>query len=454
MKAGEVDRLKWVLLAALFFLSLGFEYFYHVIIEGHHISDIYPEMLFFGAVITLLVLWSFSRIKAQQAEIEEYSTMLEQKVEERTKEFRESEERIRGLVETSTDAIISANEEGRITLWNKAAEKIFGYSEGEALGKPLTLIMPEEYRERHGRGFKHYLETGETRVIGKTVELEGLRKDGTKFPLELSLSDMRRDERHIFTAVIRDITERKGLVEEIKQHHEELKAYASQLEHSNKMKELFTDIMRHDLQNPVAVIKGLSSILGEGEISKSLRRELEMIRKNAEKLQEMIETASKYAKLEDAEELDFQELDLNETLKEVIRSYKSLLEEKKMKLSYRGEGKKPAMVNPMIEDAFGNLLSNAIKYSPEGSEIVIEVEEEGGEWRIAVKDSGGGIPDESKEAIFSRFKRLDKRGVKGTGLGLAIVKRIAELHKGRAWVEDNPEGGSIFYVTVPKASAR
>ena len=156
-----------------------------------------------------------------------WNDYLRREVESKTAKLRISEEKYRGLVETSIDAIISTNEKGQIILWNKAAEKIFGYSREEALGKPLTIIIPEEYRQKHRRSFKRYLETGETRVIGRTVELIGLRKDGTKFPIELSLSQNETPEGRVFTAFIRDISKRKSLEEEIREKHDELqKAYA------------------------------------------------------------------------------------------------------------------------------------------------------------------------------------------------------------------------------------
>lgn len=198
----------YVLAMGIFFLA------------AHNVAEILTEVeqlpvaLFktMATVLIFIAVWLFSTQEKERLKLVGYSEKLKKEVEERTRELKESGKRIRGIVETSTDAIISANEKGEITLWNRAAEKVFGYSEGEALEKPLTLIMPEEYHERHRRGFKHYLETGESRVIGRTVELEGLRKDGSEFPLELSLSDLRSGERHIFTAVIRDIAERKKLV--------------------------------------------------------------------------------------------------------------------------------------------------------------------------------------------------------------------------------------------------
>jgi hypothetical protein len=164
----------------------------------------------------------------------------------------------------------------------------------------------------------------------------------------------------------------------------------------------------------------------------------------------MIENASKFAKLESAEKLDFQKQDLNAIWKGVIGDFRPFLEEKSMKVEYDAKGEYFAKINPVIETVFANLLSNAIKFSPEKSKIVIRLEDEDDKWRVMVKDYGIGIPDKDKQGVFERFKRIEKGGVKGTGLGLAIIKRAVELHKGRVWIEDNPEGGSIFYVSLPK----
>jgi signal transduction histidine kinase len=110
----------------------------------------------------------------------------------------------------------------------------------------------------------------------------------------------------------------------------------------------------------------------------------------------------------------------------------------------------PVSGNKMIEDVFSNLISNAVKYAPKGRRIIIDCMDTGEFWRIRVIDFGEGISDADKTRIFDRFRRIEKKGVKGSGLGLAIAERIVELHKGRIWVEDNPEGGAVFVVEIPK----
>lgn len=225
---------------------------------------------------------------------------------------------------------------------------------------------------------------------------------------------------------------------------------ALQLDESNHLKELFVDIMSHDLLNPAGVIRSYAEMQLEGAKDEEQREAAYKIKGSAEKLIEMIENAKAYAKLQDAEKLELEKEDINEMLRSVVENFKPLLEEKDMKLKYLVRGERWAMVNPTIENVFSNLLSNAIKYSPAGGRIEVNILDAGENYRICVKDWGYGIAPEYKSLLFTRFQRADKKGIKGTGLGLAIVKRIIELHKGKVWVEDNPEGGSVFYVELPK----
>src|SRR5205085_5309218 len=122
---------------------------------------------------------------------------------------RQSDDRYRALVESATDAIVSADAEGRNISWNRAAERVFGYAADEILGRRLTSLMPEQYREQHERGMRRFLSSGEGRAIGQTVELEGLRRDGTTFPVELALSTWTTGDGRFFTGIVRDITERR-----------------------------------------------------------------------------------------------------------------------------------------------------------------------------------------------------------------------------------------------------
>lgn len=238
---------------------------------------------------------------------------------------------------------------------------------------------------------------------------------------------------------------------ERKRNEEALKNYALQLEEANSLKDLFTDIIRHDLLNPLGIIKIASEqmLLAEGK-NESKEKVLTMIKNNTDKLIDMIRDASMYAMIASIEKIEKSNIDLNKTLVTVENNFKIQLDEKNMRLERLSNCECSIRANPLIESVFSNLLSNAIKYSPPGKKIEANIINKSERCKIYFKDWGYGIKDEDKLKLFNRFQRVDKKGVKGTGLGLAIVKRIVELHGGSVWIEDNPEGGSIFYVDIPK----
>ncbi|SNQ60223.1 hybrid sensor histidine kinase/response regulator [Candidatus Methanoperedens nitratireducens] len=230
-----------------------------------------------------------------------------------------------------------------------------------------------------------------------------------------------------------------------------LKNHVSRFKKADNLKNLFTNMTRQDILNLADVIKttaelGLGEAKGEG-----VRNALLKIRSNTDMLIGMIKTASTYAMLvESIEKLERRRLDLNMIIRKVADSFKPELEKKNIKLEYQVKSDCSAMVNPMIEDAFSNLISNAIKYSPESSKIEAGIIKESKHWKIYVKDWGYGIREADRELLFKRFQRVDEKGVMNTEPGLAIVNRIAELHGGRVGVEDNPEGGCLFYVEIPE----
>ncbi len=244
----------------------------------------------------------------------------------------------------------------------------------------------------------------------------------------------------------------RSILYAIERHRAEeaLKKYAEQLEEANRLKDLFTDIMSHDLLNPAGVIANVLELMKDWELDEEQEEMVGILQESTKQIIGMIENASAYEKLESAEKLEVERLDLNEVFKSVMSNLKLSLEKRNMKLEYLPKGEYYATLSSIIENVFYNLLSNAIKYSPEGKKIEVDIIDEDDYFKIYFKDWGHGISDKDKARLFTRFQRVDKKGVKGSGLGLAIVKRAVELHRGKVWVEDNPEGGSIFYVKIPK----
>lgn len=230
-----------------------------------------------------------------------------------------------------------------------------------------------------------------------------------------------------------------------------LKQRSAELEAAVRLKDLYADIIRHDLLDVLSIAKGaIDLVLDEPDDGEIRGRMLEIAQRNLEKLHEILSAASLYSKVERPETLPPHPLDLNDVLHAAVERIRPALERKDMTLTIEGPSAAPLLGSRWIEDVFANLLSNAVKYSPEGSPVAAGVLDQGKHYRVYVKDSGEGISDVDKPRLFTRFQRFNKEGVKGSGLGLAIVQRIVDLHRGRVWVEDNPSGGSVFWVELPK----
>jgi PAS domain S-box-containing protein len=244
--------------------------------------------------------------------------------------------------------------------------------------------------------------------------------------------------------IARDVTELKNVEAELRRH-------ATELEKANHIKDLFTDIMSHDLLNPATAARYFLELLREKEPDPERLKLIEKVERNLAKLAEMIESAASYSRLNDTREIDVKTEDLGRIVREVLADLQPQVRTAGMSVGGPPEGRFPAAVNPMFANVVANLVGNAVKYAATGGRIALDIRDGGHEWVLSVADRGEGIPDAHKENIFSRFERVKKEGVKGAGLGLAIARRIVELHGGRIWVEDNPAGGSIFLVALRKA---
>lgn len=343
-------------------------------------------------------------------------------------------------VENAPDGVQITDMDGHIIYSNKAVEEIYGFSPEEFKGKHVNEmnVDPE---------FASKVILPSIKKTGRWVgELMVKHKNGRGFPISLNASMVKntKGEPVAMVGIIRDMTERKFIEEAIKN-------YARKLEESNRMKELFTDIMHHDLLNPLNISRGYVELLREKETSPRKIADLEIVVKNLTKGMELIERATMLSKLESLERIEFEDMDLKDVIEKVIENIGSLVEKSGMKIENNVAQRMPVRANKIIEEVFNNFISNAVKYAAEGKKIVVDSEEKEDSWRIKVTDFGEGIRDRDKAAIFERFHRMEKKGVKGSGLGLAIAKKIVELHNGRIWVEDNPDGGAVFVVEMPKS---
>ncbi|MEA1994451.1 MAG: GAF domain-containing protein, partial [Euryarchaeota archaeon] len=219
----------------------------------------------------------------------------------------------------------------------------------------------------------------------------------------------------------------------------------------SEFQKLFISILTHDLKNPITVIKGYAEMIGNN-VDERTKRCVKGIERGTKKMSTLINNVVFYSKLQEKEyKKKFEKKDLTHVIQEALEDLKEKTKEKDIEVVYGVEGRYPLNANSTLGNVFLNLLDNAIKYSPRGSRVEIGIDDRGESWSVSVKDQGEGVPDELKEVIFRRFtqKKVD---VRGTGLGLTIVKQIVDLHGGRVWVEDNPEGGSVFLVELPKTT--
>lgn len=347
------------------------------------------------------------------------------------REFSES------LVRSINPEVLFVIGNGRIILdCNEAVETMWGYSREELIGKNTEILCSnktefEELGERLHSALKKnsYFRS----------ELTGKRKNGEIFFAELSASRIKGEEEIII--IIRDITDRKIL-------DDELNIRLKELEHSNRMKDIFVDIIRHDLLNPAGIVKGYIEVLLEIEEDEDKRKMLNTAFRASERLIELIENASKFSTLEEIEKVAMNEMDLRDVLKNAYYSVEYIYKQKNITIELPEKSVK-LKANPLLEDVFSNIMSNAAKYSPDGSRVRVQIKEYGDSVGVDIYDEGIGIPEENRETVFNRFERLEKMGVSGTGLGLAIAKRIVELHSGKIWVEGSEPVGSVFRVKIP-----
>jgi PAS domain S-box-containing protein len=356
-------------------------------------------------------------------------------------ELQESEERFSALFNQASDCIIlldpSQGADPVIVDANISACTMHGYTHEELIGKPMSFLNDPD-------GAKRVSERVEQMMSGKQLTFEAghVRKDGLTFPVEVSAQLIHIGGKPYIQAIERDITKRKK-TEEV------LWKYAKDLETANQLKDLFTDIMRHDLLNHLGIIRNLAEIVLEDNKLDD-PEDIQMIMSSARKLEEIVDAASTYAKLESAEHIEWKEMDLNTIIKDAEDTLQPYFEEKHITVEHRPRGRYAVNTISMVEEVFVNLLSNAIKYSGESTLVTVDIEDAHENFRVTVADQGAGVPDEYKEKIFNRLTRRKKEGVKGSGIGLAIVKQIANLHRGSTGVLDNPRGGSIFYFEIPK----
>lgn len=372
--------------------------------------------------------------------------------------------RFRDLLEAAPNAIFEVELDGTIVVLNLAAERMFGYERDELLGQLIEVLVPESLRRRHHEHREHYAKHPATRPMGVGLELLGRRKDGSHFPVEISLSPTRSGPGSRVIAIVRDITSRKESDAKIQAFTAELAAKNQQLEirnreveRANRLKSEFLASMSHELRTPLHTIIGFADLLAEelkGLLNRDQKRFVGHIQRDSRHLLELINDILDLSKIESGRlELNPEVFRVAGAVAETMASLRPVAENKQIRLDETIDHELEINADRLrFKEIFYNLISNAIKFTPERGQITLESSEVPDGISFTVIDTGIGIEPSEQQAIFDKFYQLGAttRGLReGTGLGLAITKSLVEMHGGRIWVESTPGQGSRFQFILP-----
>ncbi|UXI66821.1 CHASE domain-containing protein [Tahibacter amnicola] len=365
--------------------------------------------------------------------------------ERMTTEFRRSQHAFQAVADTANDAIVTAGADGRIRYINPAAERCFGWPAADLQGRELTVLMPARDHEAHLHGMARYLATGKPVVIGRTIERHGIRRNGEEFPIEISIASWESDDGMYFTAIVRDITERRRAQQALELHRVEL-------QRSNADLEQFAYVASHDLQEPLRMVASYVQLLSRrysGKLDQDADDFIRFAVDGATRMQQLIDDLLTYSRITsrgDPARITSSAACVDAALRNL--SARMLETKASVHIGFLPEVK----ADPgQMTQLFQNLVGNALKFHGNQPPTVnIDAERDGDCWRFCVRDQGIGIDPQYAERIFVIFQRLHSRQeYPGTGIGLALCKKIVERAGGRIWVESQLGQGARFCFTLP-----
>jgi PAS domain S-box-containing protein len=373
------------------------------------------------------------------ANLNEVNSDLEEMVHERTQELELSEIRQRSIIKHMVDGLITIDGKGIVESFNSAAEKIFGFQANEVIGNNINMLMPEPYFSEHDSYLENYHQTGEKKIIGIGREVEGQRKDGSTFPMELAVSEMMVNGQKLYTGQVRDITERKQM---------------------DRMKNEFISTVSHELRTPLTSIRGSLGLIAGGAVGEVPEQAQEMLKiagNNTERLLLLINDILDIQKIESGQmAFKFQSLNLMPFLEQALKDNAAYGEQHGVKfvIANKLAGSHVYADKNRMMQVMANLLSNAAKFSPENETVEVSVARYHDDFiRISVTDHGAGVPEAFQPKLFDKFTQADSSDTRkkgGTGLGLSISKVIVEKHGGRIGFVSHEGVGATFYVELPE----
>jgi PAS domain S-box-containing protein len=346
--------------------------------------------------------------------------------------LRTSEAKWRAVIDSAIDGIIVIDSHGMIETFNPAAARMFGYGEDEVIGRNVKLLMPSPYHEQHDDYLLRYLRSGEPKIIGSGREVTGLRKDGSTFPLHLSVGETMMEGEHRFTGILHDLTERVALEERLREQG----ALA-------KLGEMAA-VLAHEVKNPLAGIRGVVQVIG-GRLPKNSTDAHMMteIVSRIDSLDGLMHDLLLFARpprpKREPTKIDV----LVRTTAELLQRDQALAG---VRVDISGSATPVAVDPEMMKMVFQNLLINGAHAMESGGTIRVDIATVAEQCTIAVSDAGPGIPAELRDKIFAPFFTTKARG---TGLGLPTAKRFIEAHHGQIVVDCPPSGGTTVTVCLP-----
>lgn len=385
-----------------------------------------------------------SQVAQRTRDLQTAVERLKSEVHERLKSersLRDSEERFRSISSSAKDAIIMADDQGAISYWNEAAEKIFGFSDEEVMGLALhDLIIPERFRESHLSGMSKFREGGRGAVTGRTMELTARRKDGEEFPIELSLSSVQIKGLWHAVAIIREITKRKELEKQLRQA-EKLASL-----------EVLSSGAAHEINNPLNVITlNLQLLLKDKALGPEHLRSCEEMIEQVESVRGILSDLDTFAQ---QMKIDKQEVDVQAEISQVVRDLETEADQRGVNLDLDFTPTDSlVMGNPiLLQHAFKSILDNALRAMPQGGTLRVRTRVlslDGAQWfAVRIVDTGAGIPQEYMSRVFDPFFSMREVG-EGKGLGLSVARGVIEDHQGSISVVSEEGSGTSFEVFLP-----